>query len=88
MWIRESKNFKKIVILSESYDEAFEEMTTEQAFELNQVLKEWMGNWKRHDYNRAFRNYRRKIYNNYLDLLFDGKITEEEELYLPDSLNI
>jgi hypothetical protein len=88
MWIRESKNFKKIVITSESYNEAFNEMTTEQAIELNDVLKEHMSNWKKYNYNRAFKEYRRKIYRNYIDLLLDGRVTDDEDLWLPDNLNI
>jgi len=90
MWIRESKNFKKIVITSESYSEAFNEMTSEQAKELNRVLEEYMSmrHYKSYDYYRAYRNYRRKIYHNYIDLLFDGKITDDEEIGLTDNLNI
>jgi len=90
MWIRDSCNFKKIVILSERYSDAFDEMTSEQALELNRVLEEYMSmrHYKSYDYYRAYRNYRHKIYYNYIDLLFDGKITDEEEISLPDNLNI
>jgi len=85
MWIRDSCNFKKIVILSERYSDALDEMTPEQAQELNRVLKELIviNSYKVHAYKRAYKNYRNFLCREYINSLLDGNITDEEEISLP-----
>jgi len=63
MQIRDSYDFKKIIIESESYDEAFDKGRMEQKGELNELLDELIPTERRtpYDFERAYIIYRRNL---------------------------
>ena len=61
MLISETNEFRLIVLDSKNYEEAFAEMTSTQALELNRVMNEIMEDDGVNTYSQAFKIYKEEL---------------------------